>query len=489
MTATIMVALDGTIANVALPHMQSAMLASTDQIVWVLTSYFIAAAISIPLCGWLAERFGRKPVMVISVAGFTLASLACGMATSLEEMVLFRLIQGACGASLVPLSQAVMLDINPPERQAQAMALYGMGSILGPVIGPTLGGWLTESMGWRWIFLINLPIGVISLLILITFLNRRHDDQSHPFDMTGFALLSLFVVAFQLMLDRGQQLDWFDSTEIKIEATLAGLFGVLAMVHMFTVRNPFLKPALLTDRNFLIGIVITAAHSMLIFAVSALLAPMLQRLLGYSVMLTGMVTAPRGIGTMIAMFLCGQIINRIDARLIMATGMVLSSMSMGLMAHFSLMIDTWTILWVGLFQGFGAGLVFVPLTTMMFATIDPRLRNECASLISLVRNLAAAGGIAALQALTIRNTATVQSRLVEGIRPDNPMIAVRDPGADFSLPGWIAGMDLQIIREATMVAYLDSFWLLCWIIGAAAPLGFLMLRTKNAKSAALPVEH
>jgi DHA2 family multidrug resistance protein len=479
MSSTVMVALDGTIANVALPHMQSAMLASSEQIVWILTSYFIASAIAIPLTGWLAGLVGRKRVMVVSVVGFTLASLACGLAASIEQMVAFRLIQGACGASLVPLSQAVLLDINPPEKHTKAMALYGMGAILGPVIGPTLGGWLTENMGWRWIFLINLPVGAMAFMLLSSFLDGRFVRTVAKFDGWGFFLLSVFIASLQLMLDRGQQLDWFDSREIQIEAMIAGLFGFLAAVHMFTVPDPFLKPQIFMDRNFLLGTVITLIHAALIFAVMALMAPMLQHLMGYPAMLTGLVTAPRGLGTMAAMFACGALVGRLDARHVMAAGMSIGAASLFMMAHFSLQMSSDTILWVGVLQGFGGGLVFVPMTTIMFATLDPKLRNECSSLISLIRNMGAAVTISMLQALTIRNTSTVQSRLTEGVRPDNPIVAMQDPGADFSQPGWIAGMDHTIIREATMVAYIDTYWLMGVAAALAVPVCFMLTRPRS----------
>jgi DHA2 family multidrug resistance protein len=417
--------------------------------------------------------------MVVSVAGFTLASLACGMAGNLEELVAFRLVQGACGASLVPLSQAVMLDINPPERQGPAMALYGMGSILGPVVGPLLGGWITDTFNWRWIFLINLPVGVLGFFLLSTFLDDRQSRQVSRFDAMGFVLLSVFIASLQIMLDRGQQLDWFDSPEIRIEATVAGLFGFLAAVHMLTANDPFIKPKIFLDRNFAAGSVITIAHGMLIFAVLALMAPMLQTLLAYPVMLSGMVTAPRGLATMFAMFFVGQIIDRVDIRYIIATGMLIAASSLYLMAHFPLDVDSWTIVWTGMLQGFGGGMVFVPLSVVMFSTLPASLRNECSALISLVRNMAAAISISYLQALTIRNTAAVHSRLVEAIRPDNPIVGMRTPDADFSSPAWAAATDLQVLRQATMVAYADSYWFLAIALLIATPLCFALRPVKH----------
>jgi DHA2 family multidrug resistance protein len=472
MLSTIMVALDGTIANVALPHMQSTMMASQEQISWVLTSYIIASAVMTPLSGWLAQRFGRKRVMLLSALAFTVASLACGLATNLEEMVLFRLLQGMGGAGLVPLSQSTMFDINPPEKHGQAMALYGMGSVLGPIVGPTLGGWLTDAFSWHWIFLINLPIGVMAGFLLAVFSTETAPNESR-FDLTGFALLAITVSSLQLMLDRGQLLDWFDSREIAIEATVAAAFAYLMAVHMFLTPRPFIPPGLFTDRNFVIGCTISLAHGMLIFAVMVMLAPMLQQLMGYSATQTGLVTAPRGLGTMTAMYVAGRLVGRIDARWIVVAGLGLAAASLYLMAHFTLMMGWRTIVAVGVLQGLGAGSIFVPLSALMFSTLDPRLRNEGAALFSLSRYMGAAVGISVLQTMTVRNSAAVHSRLVEGLRPDNPILALRDPDADF-LAAWIARMDVAVVREATAVAYVDAFWLLAGVMLVVLPLTFVM---------------
>lgn len=482
MLSTVMVALDGTIANVALPHIQSTMLASQEQAVWVLTSYFISSAIAMPLWGWLSNRIGRKPIIVASIAGFVLSSLACGLAGSLEQLVAFRIIQGICGASLVPLSQAVMLDIYPPEQHGRAMALYGMGSILGPILGPTLGGWLTETLNWRWIFLINVPFGALGFFLMSTFLDGRYTARQSKFDIMGFLLLSGFIATFQIMLDRGQQLDWFDSREILIEATLAGLLGFLTVVHMLTASDPFIKPRIFMNRNFLFGSVIILIHAMLVFTISALLAPMMQHLMGYSVLLSGMATAPRGVGTMVAMFTAGRLLSYIDPRVIMATGMGIAGMTLYTMAHFSLMMSSDQFIIVGLIQGFGGGLVFVPLTTIMTSTMDPQLRNEGSTLMSLIRSIAAAVGISSLQALTIRNAATVQTRLVEGVRPDNPILQWRNADADFDLTSWVAGTHLQIGREALMVAYLDAYYLLAVLMAISIPFCFLMKKPPKARA-------
>ncbi len=481
--STVMYALDGTIANVALPHMQASVSASQEQIVWVLTSFLIATAIATPLSGWLADRFGRKRIMLLSLAGFTLASVACGLAVNLQELVLFRVVQGFCGAGLVPLAQSALLDINPPERHGKAMALYGMGSILGPIIGPTLGGYITETFDWRWIFFINVPFGILAFAGLSGFMSEAKAAKLPKFDFMGFACLSLFIGSFQLMLDRGQQQDWFNSSEIWIEATCAAVFCYFTIVHMWSAVHPFVRPALFGDRNFSTGMAIGVQLGVLVYGVAALLAPMLQQLMGYPVMLAGLATMPRGVGTMIGMYSVGQLIGRVDPRLIVLVGLLLSGSAMFMFAGMSLQMDSHLILISGFIQGLGSGLIFVPITTLMFSTLEPRYRNEGAALSSLSRSLGAAIGISFLQTLTIRNTATVQSRLVDGVRPDNPVLALRMPDFDFNSPLDLARMMGQLVRQATMVAYTDAFWFLGVLSFAMIPLLLLMRPMKRAVAA------
>lgn len=479
--STMMYALDGTIANVALPHMQATVSASSEQIIWVLTSFLVAAAIGTPLSGWLASRFGRKRVMLFSLAGFTLSSMACGLSVNLEELVFFRVVQGMCGSGIVPLAQATLLDINPPERHGKAMALYGMGSILGPIIGPTLGGYITDSLDWRWIFFINVPFGILAFIGLTSSMSEIKATNLPRFDFMGFASLSIFIGSFQLMLDRGQSQDWFNSTEIWIETAIMILFGWVTVVHMFTARHPFVRPAIFRDRNFATGMVFGILLGLLIYGVLALVAPMLQQLMGYPVLLTGLVTMPRGLGTMVAMFGVGQLMNRVDARLIMLVGLLVTAFALYMMAHMSLDMGEDIIIVSGFLQGVGAGFVFVPISTLMFSTLDAPYRNEGAALSSLSRSLGAAIGISVLQTLTIRNAATVQSRLVESIRPDNPILAMRMPDFDFDMPVDVAQMMGQVSRQTMMVAYIDSFWFLLVMILCSLPLLLVMRPTKRAQ--------
>jgi len=486
MAATVMNSLDSTIANVALPHMQGSVSASQDQITWVLTSYIVAAAIMTPLTGWLASRFGRKRLMLYSIVGFTVASGLCGIATSLGELVGFRLLQGSFGAALVPMSQAILLDINPPERHGPAMAVWGMGAILGPIIGPALGGYLTDSYSWRWVFYINLPVGVLAFAGLWFFLSETKAAGKIRLDVFGFAMLALGIASLQIMLDRGQQKDWFSSLEIWIEAVSAVTFFYLFVVHTLTAKHPFIDLALFKDRNFLFGSVFGFFLGVLIFSVLALLPPMLETLMGYPVVTTGLVTAPRGVGTMVSMILVGQLIKRVDPRVLIGLGMVLVAWSTYDMSGFSLGMDASLVISTGFIQGLGTGLIFVPLSTVAFATLDPKYRNEGTAMFTLIRNVGSAIGISVLQAMTIRNSAVVHSRLVEGVRPDNPTLARSGFHVDFSSLHSLAAVNAEITRQASMVSYVDAFYALFIIIIVISPM-ILFMRPPRRKASDEPM--
>jgi len=468
MLATVMNSLDTTIANVALPHMAGSVSASADQITWVLTSYIVASAIMTPVTGWLAGRFGRKQVFMTAIIGFTIASALCGAAQSLGQIVIFRLLQGAFGAALVPLSQAVLMDVYPPEEQGPAMAIWGMGAILGPIVGPALGGWLTENFDWRWVFYINLPLGVLAGAGVFFFIHGKADDRRIPFDFTGFALLSLAIGAFQLFLDRGDNKAWFESTEIWIEASVAGVAFALFVFHTLTADRPFIPLALLKDRNFTSATIFGFFVGVLMFATLSLLPPMLETLMGYPVVTTGLVTAPRGVGSLLSMFIVGRLINRVDTRLMVGIGLTLSSISLLGMSGFSLQMDSSLIVTMGLLQGVGIGLVFVPLTTLGFATLDSRYRADGAGVFTLMRNLGASVGISIMQALLTSNTQKVHARLTEGLTPDNPVARAVLHGGPFSLtnPAGIAALDGEVGRQSAMVAYIDDFKMM-FILGMA----------------------
>ena len=323
MVATLMQALDNTIANVALPYMQGSLSATADQITWVLTSYVVAAAIFTAPVGWLAAYFGRRRLFLVCVLGFTAASALCGMAGSLTQIVIFRLLQGMFGAALVPLSQATMLDLYTPEQRGSAMALWGMGVMVGPILGPTLGGYLTDAYNWRWVFLINVPFGILASLGLWAFMRETSRQEDLRFDWTGFAVLSLGLAALQLMLDRGEQQDWFHSTEIVAELVLACLGIYLFIVHLFTSEKTFIQPRIFQDVNFAAGFLIMFAIGMILLSSMALLPPYLQNLGGYSITTTGLLMAPRGLGTMLAMMLAGRLTSRVDPRQLLFAGILM----------------------------------------------------------------------------------------------------------------------------------------------------------------------
>jgi MFS transporter, DHA2 family, multidrug resistance protein len=490
MLATVMQALDTTIANVALPHMQGSFSASQDQIAWVLTSYIVAAAIMTPPTGVLAARLGRKRLFLWAVGGFTVSSMLCGAATSLDELVLFRLLQGVFGAGLVPLSQAVLLDTYPRERHGSAMAMWGVGVMVGPILGPTLGGWLTEFYNWRWVFYINVPFGLFALLGIFAFVPETERDRARPFDFFGFALLSLAIGALQLMLDRGELKDWFSSTEIMTYAALAGVGLYMFLVHMATAERPFLDPELFRDRNLCTGLFFIFVVGIVLLATLALLPPFLQDLMGYPVLTTGLVLAPRGVGTMIAMLVVGRLIGRLDARAFIVLGLLLTAQSLWVMAGFTTEVDVWTIVGTGITQGLGLGFIFVPLSTLTFATLPVRLRTEAAGMFSLMRNIGSSIGISVVETLLARNTQINHSALASNISPFNPVLRGPAMPPDWSLDSvhGLAALNAEITRQAATIAYLDDFRLMMYVMLIAVPLVVLLRRPQSLRVAQVPAD-
>jgi DHA2 family multidrug resistance protein len=485
MMATFMQGVDTTITNVALPHMQGSLSASQDQIAWVVTSYIVAAAIMTPLTGWLAGRFGIKYVFLISVAGFTLASALCGAATSLAQLVIYRLLQGICGAALVPLSQAVLFQINPPERHAKAMAIWGMGVILGPIIGPALGGYLTDYYNWRWVFYINLPAGILAGTGIMIFIHDSRRAHREPFDFFGFATLSLAIGAFQMLLDRGELKDWFGSIEIWIEGTIGILGLYLFVVHTATASDrSFLNRDLLKDTNCMTGTILMFLVGIPLYGTMTLLPLMLQDLMNYPVATTGLVTAPRGIGTMAAMLICARLVGRVDIRLIILTGLTVTVVAMWQMTGFSLQMGMGPIVISGLLQGFGLGFVFTPLSTVTFSTLPRNILTQGTAIFSLMRNVGGSIGISTVIALLAENTQVVHSRLIQNLRPDNPLARAPFMGHGYSLtdPTGVAALNAEVTRQAAMVAYLDDFKLMMVIVIIAAPLLLLLRKPRITRS-------
>jgi DHA2 family multidrug resistance protein len=484
--ATLMQALDTTIANVALPYMQGSVSASQDQIDWVLTSYIVAAAIMTPPTGFLAGRFGIKRLFLVSISGFTVASMLCGMAQSLTQIVLFRTLQGAFGAALVPLSQTVLFNVYPRERHGFAMALFGVGVMVGPILGPVLGGWLTENYSWRWVFYINLPIGILGLMGISAFLpeTKRSADK---LDWFGFGTLSIALGALQIMLDRGGIKDWFYSGEIIFEAVVTFSALYLFVVHTLTAEKPFVRPGLFRDRNFTAGTVFVAIVGLTYYASLALQPPYLQGLMNYPVLTSGIIMGPRGIGTMASMMVVGRMVGKVDTRLLLAFGLGLTAWSFYAMTGWTPDVSQQSIIVVGVVQGVGLGFLFVPLSAATLSTLSIEHRTEGAGFYSLSRNIGSAAGISVVNTLLTRNTqanhAAIAAHVTDVNRGfENPQIA------HFWDPATAAGraaLDAVITQQAQIIAYIDDYKLLMIATLAVFPLLLVFKRSAGGSAPAI----
>lgn len=479
---TMMYAIDSTIVNVALPHMQGNLQASQDQAAWILTSYIVVSAIMTPLAGWLGTRFGLRPVMLASVVGFTVGSMLCGIATDLGQIVAFRVLQGISGAALVPLGQVVLLQEYPREQHAKVTALWGMGVLLGPVIGPTLGGWLTDELSWRWAFYINLPFGLLAFLGMYATMRRGDGDARRPFDLTGFLLLSLAIGLFQLMMDRGQGEDWFESGEIVAEGFFAALCFYMFIAHSLTSKRPFVDLHLFSNRNFVLSLIVMFAIGIAIFSPTMLLPGFLQQLQGYSPTQAGWLTAARGVSAMFAMMLSGKLVGRVDLRALMLFGVGSAALSLWMMGQFSLDTPAWRVVAAGLLQGMGAPMTFVPLSIAAFGTLGGAQRTEAGALLTLTRNIGASVGISMAVALLARGTQVNQAYLGENFTPYSTLrwaeIAAQpgDPASSARLLG-------EIARQAAGISYANDFYILAFATCLALPL-VLMLKVQSPPAAA-----
>jgi DHA2 family multidrug resistance protein len=482
MTATIMQALDTTIANVALPYMQGSLSASQDQINWVLTSYIVAAAIMTAPVGWIANRFGRKRIFIICSAGFTVASVMCGLAQDITQMVLFRLLQGVFGAALVPLSQAVMLDSYALHERAKAMSIWGMGVMMGPIMGPSLGAWLTETYTWHWVFFVNLPFGVFTVLGLWVFMDETRKDQALRFDWFGFAALAVAIGAMQLALDRGEQLGWMESNEILIEAIVSVVGFYYFFAHSFTTAKPFVQFAIFKDRNFVGGCVFMAVMGLVLFSTMALSSPFLQNVTGYPIMTAGLLLASRGCGTFVAMMLVGRVMRYVEARTLIASGLLLTTVSLFYMTGWTDQTSVATIVTISIMQGFGFGLVFVPLSTVAFLTLPGQLRTDGTAMLTLVRNVASSIGISVVIAQLTSGTRAAHAVLAEHITPFNQALQMPNVTGtiDMKTTTGLAMMDAIITMQAQIIAFARDYQLVMFVTALAIPLAIMIGSTKAA---------
>jgi MFS transporter, DHA2 family, multidrug resistance protein len=487
--ATLMQALDTTIANVALPYMQGSVSASQDEIAWVLTSYIVAAAIMTPPTGYLTNRFGLKRLFLVSIAGFTVSSVLCGMAQSLVQIVLFRILQGLFGAALVPLSQTVLMNINPKERQGSAIALWGVAVMAGPVLGPVLGGWLTQAFSWRYVFYINVPVGILAFFGMMTFLSDTARNATAKLDWFGFGTLSLAIAAMQVLLDRGEELDWFSSGEIVVEAILAASAFYLFLVHTFTAREPFVRLSLFRDPNFTAGVLFIAIVGLTYYASLALQPPYLQNLMNYPIVSAGLVLGPRGVGTMGSMLIVGRLIGRVDTRFLLALGLGLTAWSFYVMTGWTPDVSQKTIVVVGIVQGVGLGFIFVPLSVVTLSTLAPERRAEGAGLYSLSRNIGSSIGISVVNSLLTRNTQVNHAEIARSVTSVNRAfenLTITQFWDPVSTAGR-AALDAVVTQQAQIIAYMDDYKLLMIATLAAIPL--LVIFKKPPHSAAGETMH
>jgi len=490
MIATLMQSLDSTIANVALPYMQGSLSSSYDQVTWVLTSYVVMAAIMTAPVGWLAARFGRKNLFLTCLIGFTVTSMLCGIAGSLSEMVVYRMLQGAFGAALVPLSQSTMLDIYPPEQRGAAMSVWGMGVMVGPILGPTLGGYLTNDFNWRYVFFVNLPFGIIAVLGLLFLMPKVETRRTIGFDWIGFGCLSLGLGALQIGLDRGEELDWLNSGTIVTCFVLAGLGLYLFTVHMLTAKAPFIPRAIFKDKNFVAGLFTMLSVGMVLLASSALQAPFLENLDNYPVAAAGLVMAPRGAGTMAAMLIAGRLTNRVDPRGLMLLGYALLSFSLYMQIGWTPDVsETYMIITI-VIQGFGLGMVFLPLQVVAFFTLPAELRTQATAQLSLVRNVGSAIGISITSALLDRQTHVEHDVLTQFITPFTRVLQAGGAVTKMLAPGNTANaslLDQMINTQAQIIAYIDDYKFMFFATIPAAACLLMMSRPKPASSRQSPV--
>jgi MFS transporter, DHA2 family, multidrug resistance protein len=492
MTATIMQALDTTIANVALPYMQGTLSASQDQINWVLTSYIVAAAIMTAPVGWIANRFGRKRVFILCSGGFTLASVLCGLAQDINQMVLFRLLQGMFGAALVPLSQAVMLDSYALHERAKAMAIWGMGVMMGPIMGPSLGAWLTETYSWHWVFFVNLPFGIFTVLGLLVFMDETRKDRELRFDWFGFLALAVGIGALQIALDRGEQLGWMESSEIIAEfiVSIVGFYYFFA--HSFTTSKPFIQFAMFKDRNFVGGCVFMAVMGLVLFSTMALASPYLQNVIGYPVITAGLLLASRGCGTFVAMMLVGRMMRHIEARTLIVSGLSITCLSLFYMTAWTDQTGVAEILVISVAQGFGFGLVFVPLSTVAFLTLPNNLRTDGTAMLTLMRNVASSIGISVVIAQLTEGSRRVHAVLSQHVNPFNHAMQMPDVRGmiDMSTDKGRAMMDAMVNLQAQIIAFSQDYQMVMLFTLCAIPLAVMIGSTKAAlRKQSLAPEH
>ncbi len=493
MLATFMEILDTTVVNVSVPHIAGNLGATVDEGTWVVTSYLVSNAIVLPMSGWLANRLGRRRMLMMCVTGFTLTSLLCGMATSLEWLIFFRVLQGLTGGGLQPLAQAVLLETFPPKKHGTAMAAFGLGIILAPILGPTLGGYITDNFTWRWIFYLNLPVGIFSLLMMNAFV---HDppyigkNKTGGIDLWGIGFLALGFGMLQVVLDRGQQKDWFDSTQIRVMAALC-VFGLVALViRELTAKHPVVDLRVLKDRTFSAGVFIMTMLGFVLYASLMLLPIFLQTLLGYPALQSGLALSPRGIGSLVTMPIVGQLTNRYDPRKLIFVGIVVGGWTMFSLSHLNLNAGYWDIFWPQMIQGAAMAFLFIPLMAVSMSAISREKMGNATSIYNLMRNIGGSFGIATMTTFLARRSQVHQNHLVSHISAFdyNTQLTMRGMTAWFQMHGSnsvdasrkaLGAMYGMVQQQAMMLSFVEAFWVMGVIFLCMIPLLFLLRNARD----------
>ncbi len=501
MLATFMVVLDSSVANVALPHIAGSLSASTDESTWVLTSYLVSNAIILPASGWLAAMIGRKRLLMASIVTFTAASFLCGASLSMPMLILARVLQGVGGGGMQPIAQAVLLETFPVEKRGAAMAAYGMGVVVAPIIGPTLGGWITDSYSWRWILYINLPIGALALFMVNLFVTDPpyiRARRAGRIDYPGFIAMALWLGALQLVLDKGQEEDWFGAAWIVVTTAVSGAAMLIFIWRELATREPIVDLRVLKDRNFATGTFLTSAYGVVLYGITAMLPLFLQTLLGYPALQSGLAVSPRGIGSLISMFLVGRLVGLIDNRLLLAVGFGILAFSSWMFSHINLQIAMSNVTWPAIINGFATGFIFVPLTTLAMATLEKHEMGNATGVYNLMRNIGGSFGIAVVTTLLARGAQEHQQILAGHVTPENPILqqdlsilthsVTSGAGPVTSTLQAYGIIYSQVIRQATLLAYADNFRLMAVLALACAPLVIIFRRLRQGGSSVTPME-
>ena len=493
MISTFMVVLDSSVANVALPHIAGNLSASTDESTWVLTSYLVSNAIMLPASGWIARRIGRKRLMILSILLFTGASLLCGMALTMPMLIVARVLQGVGGGGMQPLAQSILLESFPPRQHGTAMAVYGMGIVVAPIIGPTLGGWITDSYSWRWIFYINLPVGLLALFMANLYLEDPpylRQALRGAIDYLGFGCMALWLGTLQLVLDKGQEMDWFGTVWIRWTAAVSVLALVGFIYREFTTPDPIVQLRVFANRDFAVGTTVAVLYGFTLYGVTALLPLFLQTLLGYSALDSGLAVSPRGIGSIVSMVLVGLLVNKIDSRILLAFGCFLIGVSTWMLSRVNLDIGMSAVVWPNILNGFSGGFLFVPLTTLTMSRLKKEQIGNGAGIYNLMRNIGGSVGIASVTTMLVRGAQTHQNYLTANVTASTPAASIALSGlqAHFHIAGAASNTASQqalgsiyraIQQQASLLAYADNFRTMTFLMLICLPLLILFHRPSH----------